>query len=41
MTKLDKTDARQGETGHNVRIVLVTSVILAVIGLAGVAIWIA
>ena len=41
MKKLDKTEARQGETGHNVRIVLATSLFLAVIALAGVGIWVA
>lgn len=37
--KVTKTEARQGVTGHNVRYVLAISLVLAVIILAGIAIY--
>ena len=38
--RLDKDDARQGETGHNVRYVLMIGLALAVVVFVGLMIWI-
>jgi hypothetical protein len=37
-TELDKTEARQGVTG-NVRLILIVSIALAVVALAGIALF--